>query len=699
MKPLNQPKTLQTNTESDFTFNIKTSGHAFKILSDSLYKNKLLAIIREYLTNALDAHRDNNKLDTPFEVAFSLDNEWSVRDFGKGLSEEDIQNLFCTYFSSSKTDTNEQTGMLGLGCKSGFAYADEFTVTSWFNGFETLYHLYIENSIPKVSIINKKPSDEPTGLKVSIQIKDEDTVFLFPNELRVIRYFPLSVIPVRHLEQVKHFKESLIDFDTCYMCNQGDSGVLMGNVLYPLDMDLLPDVYKIKNKCHNKIFKVDIGSVSILPSREGLSYDKPTVKFLTKFINKSFIETQQWAASYVKTFKPKIKNFYRVFNTFIHSPYVRNYLNNFSDLRESYNKLFKLNHTVKLEYYSSYDKYSANFRIFYVDQLPEIALDDYIILETKLKSTKENKIINDWLYKESKHSVSVYKVKHKFHKKELRKILKQFYRNKIFNSYEEFFNFIYPEGLPKKPKEAKSTESKSKKVNKYTIVDDDDNAVELPIKDIKELAVDTNNYFFPLSDAQYKDRNNKLVSHFGLGINIFYLDSYAYKLLNRHNKINYKQQFDELIRSTVSKGFKEYQIYVILSSIFDGHKTWDYLLKPNSFHNIYTRNSSNFLKEYADILDPLSIMIFFFYTDEINKYMYLDLPSEDINNFIVSKVIDWFKDNGYGQLIDLWIQHKNTIPRCEFADVIKHLDKVDSFTQLLKDITNELITKSESNIE
>ena len=135
MKPTFQQDVIESTIQSDYDFSIKQSAHAFQVLSNSLYSNKILAVVREYLTNALDAQIASG-VKTPFSVTLPSDNEllgnnyWQVRDYGTGLSEEDIKEFYCTYFSSSKQSSNDFTGMLGLGCKSAFAYTQEFTVTS-----------------------------------------------------------------------------------------------------------------------------------------------------------------------------------------------------------------------------------------------------------------------------------------------------------------------------------------------------------------------------------------------------------------------------------------------------------------------------------------------------------------------------------------------------------------------------------------
>ena len=127
------------------TFQIKPSRKAFEILSSGLYSDKVRAVIRELSTNAADAHVAAGKPDVQFEVHLPNHFEpyFAVKDYGTGLSEKAIYELYTTYFASDKTDSNEFTGALGLGSKSPFCYTDSFTVTSRHNGVLLVFNCHL----------------------------------------------------------------------------------------------------------------------------------------------------------------------------------------------------------------------------------------------------------------------------------------------------------------------------------------------------------------------------------------------------------------------------------------------------------------------------------------------------------------------------------------------------------------------------
>lgn len=85
-------------------FSIKATGKAFKVLSSSLYKDKIRAVIRELSCNAYDAHIAAGKKDIPFLIHLPnpIEQFFLIRDYGTGLSQEDVENIYTTYFESTR---------------------------------------------------------------------------------------------------------------------------------------------------------------------------------------------------------------------------------------------------------------------------------------------------------------------------------------------------------------------------------------------------------------------------------------------------------------------------------------------------------------------------------------------------------------------------------------------------------------------
>jgi len=101
-----------TSTESEFK--IKQTAKSFEILSGGLYSDAILAVIRELSCNAWDSHVEADKGTVPFKIHLpnQLEPFLSIRDFGLGLCEDDVLNLYTTYFESTKTNSNDYIGCL-----------------------------------------------------------------------------------------------------------------------------------------------------------------------------------------------------------------------------------------------------------------------------------------------------------------------------------------------------------------------------------------------------------------------------------------------------------------------------------------------------------------------------------------------------------------------------------------------------------
>ena len=292
---------VATGIQSEAFFSVKQENlsHLLGILRNQLYSDKIQAVIREYCTNAMDANIDAGVPDCPIQV--SLPNSFSpifkVRDFGKGLSEEQIYNIYISFGDSSKRNTNDQTGCLGLGSKSAFAYVDNFTLTSYHGGLKSVYSAYIDESeIGKITRLTCEPSDEPTGIEVSIAVKSGDYRQFSDKCFDVLKYF--NPKPIVHND---HALQASIDaFDTNPILstdnwtiykdsrwgyNRHSLKVVMGNVAYPVNLDALGVGSQFASYIHSFRYmeiaiKAPIGAVKNNASREALDYNPKTQSWL-----------------------------------------------------------------------------------------------------------------------------------------------------------------------------------------------------------------------------------------------------------------------------------------------------------------------------------------------------------------------------------------------------------------------------------
>lgn len=145
-------------------------------LRDKIYTNKVLAPVREYICNAIDAHVEFG-INKDVDVSF-INNVFKVRDYGLGLDEDDIRNVFGKYGKSSKRDTEKQVGAFGVGAMSGFSYSDTFYVNSYHNGIKTSYVCTLGAgdfgvSVGEIYEVSQEPTTEQ-GMEISIEVIPKD---------------------------------------------------------------------------------------------------------------------------------------------------------------------------------------------------------------------------------------------------------------------------------------------------------------------------------------------------------------------------------------------------------------------------------------------------------------------------------------------------------------------------------------------
>ena len=287
-------------------YKIDATAKAFAILSDGLYSNKILAVVRELSTNAYDSHVAAGCPEKPFDVTLptSLDNEFAIRDYGTGLNKEDCMSLYTTYFRSDKTDSNDAVGCLGLGSKSPFAYTEQFMVESFHDGNHMTFSAYKnENDEPVFALLSEQSTEEPNGLKVSFATDSSDT-FAFKHEAGVVWKYFVTTPNVNIDIEIDSQGDAVMSGDDWKICNKANRGyakneVIMGQIAYELDADQFDgEVYDLLWRGHGLIVYANIGDVDITPSRESLSYNSRTKEFIHNKI-KSILEeistqTQQY---------------------------------------------------------------------------------------------------------------------------------------------------------------------------------------------------------------------------------------------------------------------------------------------------------------------------------------------------------------------------------------------------------------------
>lgn len=358
--------TLTTKSQS---FKINACSQAFKILTDNLYEFKIPTIVRELSCNAWDSQIAAGNKDKPFLIHLpdQLEPHFSIRDYGTGLSKEDIFEIYTTYFQSTKNESNDFIGAFGLGSKTPLCYTEQFSVVSFFNGKKMTFLIHMnDQGFPEIQEVSTIDTDEPNGLEVAFAVSTND---FYEFEKAVLTFYQgANIVPKvinppdsEYRNNLQNHSDLTADYgnlkvykkaENCSRNNLcGETYAKLGLVLYSFDRKMF-SFYNLQNRLkptktrikicrelkitteqylslvdkfniarigedflgnilssYNKyvVIEFPIGSLSVQASRERLSFDESTKsEFFYVFI-RSLIQI----AKNIEEKSKKIDNFER----------------------------------------------------------------------------------------------------------------------------------------------------------------------------------------------------------------------------------------------------------------------------------------------------------------------------------------------------------------------------------------------------
>lgn len=284
-----EKETILGNGSKSKAFSITASPKVFKILSSDLYTNKIRAVVRELITNMIDAHALNgNPEKFIIQVPGRLDPRFVCRDFGPGMSDFDIQGddnspgLYNSYFSSSKAESNDFIGGFGLGSKSPFSYTDTFSITSYHKGEIRGYVAYMDGDGPQIkpTFVKEMGPDDKTGIEIVVPVEEKD----FRNFAYEVSYIMRPFKDLAIINGLDREIDYFPDFDDYYGVNperywpdRGGLYAIYGGIVYPID-GVIKDRNWLSIRNEVNYIKFPMGSLDIAPSREALSLDDRTRK-------------------------------------------------------------------------------------------------------------------------------------------------------------------------------------------------------------------------------------------------------------------------------------------------------------------------------------------------------------------------------------------------------------------------------------
>lgn len=282
-------------------FKMKVNPLMMDILSNKTYSNKKRAVLREICCNAADIHKQIGKENVPFEVQLpcDLDLTLRVRDFGTGLSHDQMQELYTTYGASTKQDDNFLTGGFGIGSKSPFAYTDMFSVTSYYKGKKYMYTCSKSaTGMPELVLMNTEKTKEPAGLEVSFQVKAADVEGFQQEAVAVLKPFATKPTIINATLDLSD-AETLLSGSNWVIFKSGDQYgnkaapiLRMANVDYPIPTDAIKSSKFDLFRSQSMVITVPNGTFLPTPSRESLDMNDAALKKMDGFVANILSEIQ-----------------------------------------------------------------------------------------------------------------------------------------------------------------------------------------------------------------------------------------------------------------------------------------------------------------------------------------------------------------------------------------------------------------------
>ena len=329
---ITQDKNKQVVQSHDFdsvncTIDAEDMRYVASLLRNN-YSNPPLAVVREISANALDANMEANasrKVEVTIPSKFNA--HFVVRDFGGGLSQEDIFGLYSKYGKSTKRNSNNYIGAFGIGKFAPLSYGSSFSVVSYHGGLKSTYNVFVnDDDDTKIIKFAEEPSDEPTGLSVEVAIADDDVDRFRDVCKNFFRFFSEEDMPkfIGVGEDEKFFDDFevvmeaqdkswwiLDDKQDYWSKNHHQGHAVMGRVHYPIDVSAInfdsicedgdADSEKLARNLRdlvsqdNVYIRFDIGQLKLHHSRESLEYNKATQQQILSTLKKVQQEIEEIA--------------------------------------------------------------------------------------------------------------------------------------------------------------------------------------------------------------------------------------------------------------------------------------------------------------------------------------------------------------------------------------------------------------------
>lgn len=276
-----------------------SEGIIFQMFTKNIYSNPIGSVVREITSNCFDSHVEAGNENTPVLIKKTYDSQTDTNyisfiDYGVGLSPERVENIYSTYFSSTKRETNTQIGAFGLGSKTPLAYKrytgegdgeydNSFFVITNYNGIKYYYTVFEGEGSPEYSLFHSEKTNEGNGTEIRIPVLSKD-IDKFEDELIRQLYYFEGIVFEGFSDKIENDYQIVRGKNFLYRGNDIDRHihVCLGKVYYPIDFSTL----NLRSYDYQIPIAIDIpiGKIGVTVSRESLDYSEQTITYLKQKI-------------------------------------------------------------------------------------------------------------------------------------------------------------------------------------------------------------------------------------------------------------------------------------------------------------------------------------------------------------------------------------------------------------------------------
>lgn len=307
LKELSTQAVESTTTERKMGMSENAQSMVFQLFTKNVYSNPIGTIVREITSNCFDSHVEAG-VKSPVIIKKTFDEETKTHyisfiDFGVGMSEERVYNIYGMYFESSKRVDNTQIGGFGIGGKTPLAYKrstgmgegeydNTFFLITNYNGTKYYYCIYEGADSPIISPLHQEATTDRNGTEVRIPVLEKDIENFAKEMVRQLYYF--EDIVFEGFDEVWRVGETLSNE---YQIIRGKSFLFRGNdyasnvhiclgrVAYPIDYNVLglnSSEYQLPIA-----LRLEVGDINVTVSRESVDYCEDTIKLLKKKLDEA----------------------------------------------------------------------------------------------------------------------------------------------------------------------------------------------------------------------------------------------------------------------------------------------------------------------------------------------------------------------------------------------------------------------------